>query len=256
MNLIQTLTPKINQLAHHPLYESIKTHQQLKFFMENHVFAVFDFMSLTKAIQAKFAPVDQYWKVPQHPLMARFVNEVVLAEESDELPDGTFLSHFELYLKAMEEVGCDMHRIHSFLNLFQGENYAVALERAPLAARKFSLKTFDQVSTWQNHQIVASFCFGREKVIPLMFQKLIDELKIEAPMFKYYLQRHIDVDGDEHGPIALKMLELVCGNSTTKWQQAYLAADESIQQRIDFWSELQSQLAITHGKRSVPTQTL
>jgi hypothetical protein len=60
---------------------------------------------------------------------------------------------------------------------------------------------------------VAAFTIGREEVIPSMFSSLIGELGIEQPQlsrFRWYLQRHVDVDGGSHGPMSARLFERVC----------------------------------------------
>ena len=99
--LQQSLRPLRDQLFNHEVYRSIKTPDDLRTFMEHHVFAVWDFMSLLKALQRHLTGVTIPW-LPQGDRNARrLINEIVLDEESDEDGEGGYISHFELYRAAM-----------------------------------------------------------------------------------------------------------------------------------------------------------
>ena len=84
----------------HPLYAALNSQPAIRTFMEHHVFAVWDFMSLLKSLQRNLTCVEVPW-VPTGPTGSRhLINDIVLVEESDELRGG-FISHFELYLLGM-----------------------------------------------------------------------------------------------------------------------------------------------------------
>ena len=48
-------------------------------------------------------------------LCRRLINEIVLGEESDQF-DGRVLSHFEMYLAAMDQAGADRAPLERFLD--------------------------------------------------------------------------------------------------------------------------------------------
>src|SRR5580692_3282489 len=98
----------------HPLYAALTSQPAIRTFMEHHVFAVWDFMSLLKSLQRNLTCVDVPW-VPTGPTGSRrLINDIVLVEESDELRDG-FISHFELYVEGMTEAGADTSVIDAFI---------------------------------------------------------------------------------------------------------------------------------------------
>jgi hypothetical protein len=244
--LQRSIAPQILALENHSLYKKIDNIEKLKFFMERHVYAVFDFMSLAKALQNEFAPIQTIWLPPKDPQLSRFVNEIILAEESDECNGETY-SHFEMYLKAMNEVNADSDLVSHFINCVRGEGVNCALTKCeiPSSAKEFSQYTFDLVSNGQIHEIASSFCFGREKVIPLMFEKILQKINIkpsDAPLFHTYLNRHIEIDGDSHGPMALKIIESLCGNNLQHWEEAKHSAIIALDKRLKFWDMVSEEL--------------
>lgn len=63
-------------------------------------------------------------------------------------------------------------------------------------------------------------------------------------MFKYYLERHIEIDGDHHSHLALQMTANLCGNDEQKWKEAEEATIESLQKRIQLWNGVLKQLSV------------
>jgi Protein of unknown function (DUF3050) len=90
-------------------------------------------------------------------------------------------------------------------------------------------------------EVASSFLFGREDVIPEMFERLLTRwgnAKAEVPHFAYYLARHIELDGGSHGPWAQEMLIALAGQSEDKWRQATCAAERAITFRIRLWGNI------------------
>ncbi len=103
----------------HPMYAALDSTPAIRTFMEHHVFAVWDFMSLLKSLQRTLTCVELPW-VPTGPTGSRrLINDIVLVEESDERHDG-FISHFELYLDGMREAGADTSVIGGFIDRIRG----------------------------------------------------------------------------------------------------------------------------------------
>lgn len=244
--LQSSIAPQIFALENHSIYKKIDNIEKLKFFMERHVYAVFDFMSLAKALQNEFAPIETIWLPPKNSQLSRFVNEIILAEESDQCNGETF-SHFEMYLKAMNEVNADTDMISQFLSNVRAEgiNFALANCNIPNSAKSFSQYTFDLVTHGKIHEIASSFCFGREKVIPLMFEKILQKINLkpsDAPLFHLYLNRHIEIDGDSHGPMALKIIDSLCGSNLQSWEEAKDSAIKALDKRLKFWDLVSDEL--------------
>ncbi len=209
--------------------------------MKYHVFAVWDFMSLLKSLQIRLTTVTLPWIPPASPRLSRLINDIVLAEECDEVGPDEYLSHFELYLLAMKEAGADSDPIRSFIEKVSEKGSledAFSMIGSMNGVHEFITTTFKMVSG-KTHEVASSFLFGREDVIPDMFQLLLSEKNLlqsdDFKRMKQYLERHIEVDGDHHGPLARRMLVELCGDDPVKWEEAEIAAVSSIRARARLW---------------------
>lgn len=236
-----------NLLKNHSLLvtNNIQSKQDLQIFMEHHVFAVWDFMSLLKTLQHEVVPSGKLWMPTKgtRSNISRMINEIVLCEESDVSPGGGSVSHFDLYLQSMLEVNADIKPITTFLHNLDSTG-SIPYHLASRPAEKFMRTTFGTIKRGA-HCAAASFAYGRETIIPDMFTRLLGQLnisKLEAPKFHYYLQRHIEVDGDEHGPMSEYLVEYFCDNDPVKIHEAEEAAVMAIQARIEFFEDIESAL--------------
>ena len=246
---LQTIKHLQKKLKEHPIYETITTREELSFFMQRHVYSVWDFMSLVKYLQNTIAPTTFPWVPSKSNDLQHFINAIVTEEESDEDIDSSqesprYTSHFQLYLRAMREVELSStSSVESFVECVESNSLkqAFLLHSTPEESLEFMKSTFAAIQTDQAHIVAAVFAFGREHIIPKMFTELLEQMKIrpqEAPVFHYYLNRHITLDGDVHGPMALKMVEELCGDDTKKIQEAQEAAQKAIEARIRFWDSV------------------
>ena len=251
--LAATLKPVLQAVESHPVFGAVQTEKQLCTFMEHHVFPVWDFMSLLKFLQAELAPATWPWMPRPHGDLVRLVNDIVTGEESDRLPkshrdNSTHASHFDLYLMAMREVGADTTPIAAFLDIVRSRGLKAALEApmVPEPSRAFMKDTFGLLKQGDAHRVAASFSFGRENVIPGMFNSLLTRLGIgeeRAPIFHYYLKRHAELDGDEHGPAALRLVATLCGDDPAKLAEAVESAKEALASRVRLWDSVQTELS-------------
>jgi hypothetical protein len=241
---LNLLGEKTSAMKNHEVFSKVKTQSDLQEFMEWHVFAVWDFMSLLKRLQKELTCTSLPWIPPQNSKASRLINEIVLGEESDETPSGEHTSHFELYLQAMRDVGASTTKINQYIELLRNgrsPEEALAEVDAPIAVRDFVMGTLTAACTGKIHETLGSFFYGREDSIPQMFQNLLDTWQVdpgEAPMFVFYLKRHIELDGDSHGPAAKTIISETLGNNLTNWNEMLDAAMDAVEQRVDLWNEL------------------
>jgi len=271
------LKPARAALVLHWVYKLIDDLEALRVFMASHIFAVWDFMSLLKTLQKRLTCVESPWFPPEDPLSARLVNEIVLSEETDEIGLGTYMSHFELYLAAMQEVGADRQPIdHMLHGLRQGKTPQEAAKnlQVPQATRDFVCNTLEMTKL-EPHEVAAAFLFGREGVIPGMFKELLSQPTIGSPIspatgehirrywrrakrflgprglrvlepttgqgpganaFRMYLERHIELDANDHEPMAAQLLMNLCGKDPQKWEEATAAAERALTARHKMWN--------------------
>jgi hypothetical protein len=239
------IAPLRTRLTHHPLYASIRTPEHLRLFMQSHVFAVWDFMCLLKALQSQLTCTTVPWLPTPFPASRRFINEIVLGEESD-LYEGRAISHFELYLEAMQQAGADTAPIRALLATINHNTFNPTAIDAPAAARAFVASTFHAIHSGNVAAMAAAFTFGREDVIPDIFRNLVRDLNAqhdgELNKFVWYLERHIEVDGEDHGPLSLRMVADLCADNDTLWQQATQSAATAIEARLTLWDGILAEI--------------
>lgn len=255
MNITQingSIAPQKQQLLQHALYQKVQTIEDLRTFLENHVFAVWDFMSLLKALQSKLTCTTTPWYATENPEIRYLINEIVVAEESDLTMDGNRLSHFEMYLEAMKACGANTEEIEQFLGeVFSLQNIFVAIKQSQLHpnVKAFLDFTFRIIEEGKSHKIAAAFTFGREDLIPEMFTEILINFQESFPetdlrQLLYYFERHIEIDADEHGPMAMQMIEQLCGNDPIKWSEVEETSIMALEKRIGLWDAIEQKISL------------
>lgn len=229
------------QLKEHDLYKNVTNLDELKRFMETHVFAVWDFMSLLKRLQTDITCTTLPWRPSPYPKeLVRFINEIVLGEESDIDFAGNYSDHFSLYIKSMQEINANPDQLISLMETLDFDKFCTP------AQKKFVTYNLDLADHGKTHEVAAAFFFGRENLIPDMFTAILKDLdsnfgsqtKTIFPHLNYYLERHVEIDGEEHSALSKKCLEVLCGNNQEKWNEAINAGVKSLELRINLWNEI------------------
>ena len=232
-------------MLQHPLYKEIACIDSLRLFMEHHVFAVWDFMSLLKTMQLELSCTSSPWLPAPNVRGCRLVNEIVLAEESDYDGQGGYASHFELYRRAMRQCAADTNAIDEFLRELRLDvpvSTALASPLVPEPSRRFVKETFRIIDSGALPAIASVFTFGREDLLPDVFQRFVDDLGTDSGIrldgFQYYLERHIALDGEEHGPMSHQLLCSLCGTNEAAWKLAEEAAVDCLNARKALWDQI------------------
>jgi hypothetical protein len=250
-------------LLDHPIYSNIVSVADLRSFMEDHVFAVWDFMSLLKRLQQDMTCITVPWFPVNNAKAARLINDIVIGEETDVGPDGSYISHLALYLRAMRDIGASTRQFEKFRSLvLVGMPVEVALAQigAPRHVQAFVAHTMALANSGSTEEVLAAFFYGREDIIPEMFRRLLDTLygakhnDDRLRHFIYYIDRHIELDGDSHGPMGRELLEDLVMNSPHARERALRAACRSIKARVELWNGTLSKLRNRRGvERSIET---
>jgi hypothetical protein len=255
INQIETsLAPFREQLKNHNLYKNLNSLDDIKIFMKHHVYAVWDFMSLLKSLQQSLTCTQVPWMPGKNPVLARFINEIVHGEESDVNELGEPQSHFQMYLDAMNEVGASTDGITNLIESLQtgtliSDYIDNCIDKKEI--QDFLHFSFNTIQSNKTHCVASAFTFGREDVIPDMFFAIVRnaEKQDSAQSFSkltYYLERHIEVDGGEHGPLSLKMINELCGDDDTKWKEVEEIAIDALNYRIGLWDVINIAIEVSH----------
>jgi len=214
------------------------------------VYAVWDFMSLLKALQSKLTCTTTPWFASQNPETRYLINEIVLAEESDLTLDGKRLSHFEMYLEAMQSCGAQTTAVEAFLqNVSDTKNIFIAIKQSDLhyKIKAFLDFTFRVIEEGKTHKIAAAFTFGREDLIPNMFTEILKNFERSFPetdlsKLIYYFERHIELDANEHGPMAMQMITDLCQDDEHKWKEVEEVSVLALEKRIGLWDAIEEKI--------------
>lgn len=251
---IDYIQDKINdqreKLLKHKLYSNIETIKDLQVFTENHIYAVWDFMSLLKALQIKLTCTKTPWIPNSNSQTAYLINEIVLAEETDINQAGERKSHYELYLDAMIDIGARTEKPVKIINeIANSEDIFNTIDNINIHPniREFLNFTFSVIKEGKPHEIAAIFTFGRENLIPNMFNEILREFEknvTEGDISKliYYFERHIELDEDEHGPMALEMVSMLAENDPKKWNEIESISVQALEKRILLWDAINEQI--------------
>lgn len=261
LKVTNAMEKKRNALLHHDIYGKVNSIPKVRKLMECHVFCVWDFMSLLKKLQREFTSCDERLWTPKGSSEVRFmINSIVLGEECDQDEQGNILSHFEMYLNAMNQVQANslpvMNLVHDIKKMHRADGSQTfngledlkkmdSFQKLPPAIKNFVNLTLSYVFDPEPYKAVAAFTFGREDLISPMFLSVLKDLNVdreEVSKLFYYLERHVEVDGDDHGPLSMKMMAKVCGHDAEKWKTVKQIAIDVIQSRHELWSHIASEL--------------
>ncbi|MEO8517323.1 MAG: DUF3050 domain-containing protein [Flavobacterium sp.] len=250
----KSILPQKNILLNHPLYTQIQNLNDLHCFLETHVYAVWDFMSLLKALQSKLTCTTTPWFATKNPEIRYLINEIVLAEETDISLDGKRQSHFEMYLDAMQSCGANTSEVNAFLeDITLTKNIFISIKTSHLHpdVKAFLDFTFRVIEEGKAHKIAAAFTFGREDLIPKMFTEIIHNFKTNFPetdlsKLIYYFERHIELDADEHGPMAMQMISELCEDDEHKWKEVEEVSILALEKRIGLWNAIEEYIHEQH----------
>ena len=161
-----------------------------------------------------------------------------------------------MYLDAMHQIGADSTEILKLITHIQhGGDLKQGIEEIniPSFVKDFIRFTFDVIESGKTHCIAAAFTFGREDVIPDMFIEILkqaDSKNTKYNKLRYYLDRHIELDGDEHGPLSLQMVEELCAKDEAKCEEIVEISKQALMHRIKLWDGIEECIKSRKGRIS------
>ncbi|EMR02057.1 DUF3050 domain-containing protein [Cesiribacter andamanensis] len=238
-----SLKPMRVRLLAHEIYQQFETLDDIREFMEHHVFAVWDNLSMLKALEASISSTTPSWTPSEEPQTNRIVNEMLVEEESDSDGNGGYISHFELYRQAMHQAGAKTYLIDRLLVLLQQEDsLQAALDKEvslPQSIKNYLLQNWAISHCGKAHKIAAAYFLGREDLVSELLHKLDTELihhhQQDLALFREYLQRHTRIDQQERDQRISQVMTELCGEDEQKWQEAEEAAKAALEARYALW---------------------
>ena len=114
----------------------------------------------------------------------------------------------------------------------------------PPAAAEFVGTTWSFIEQAPLHCQAAAFAFGREDLIPEMFDQVvgIGDQAGALSVFREYLARHIEVDGEHHTPMALAMLADLCGDDAARWDECAATVVVALGARVALWDGITEEI--------------
>lgn len=252
--LCRTLIAEVSQVATHPVYAMLANVEAAVQFMELQVWCVWDFMFVAKSVQIGVGCYSVPWVPPRDAAMVAIINEIISSEEADLGPDGTYQSHFEIYIAAMRQAGADIGAIERTLTrVADGKPVLAAMKEsgAPEAALRFVAETLSFCSG-PLHVAAAALCIGREELVPRMFETLLSSDISRDPKltgFMWYVRRHVNLDTDSHGPLSARLFRRIVGHDSVRLHEAITAGLHAVRARKQFLDAAQSAIA-SRSRRS------
>ena len=246
-------------LESHKLYERIYNEQALRLFVEHHVICVWAYNFLLRQIHQEVVALVHPLNSQAQKEAIRLVSKIILEEEVEEQHDGSLLSHLEIYLEAMQDLGADISPVVCFFDMQEaGYTWQEALKHAnfsaPVAlyARKIS-----RLAQQPIHERAAALFYEGEPYIPDSFLEQLGQMGTKAKVNRLldYFERHIEGLKRPGFSASGRLVEIFCGDNELLNEDAEKAAEQAMKNRIELWDhllELVMQLPMTDCIRARP----
>ena len=155
----------------------------------------------------------------------------------------------------MSDAGANMEGINCLIkHLSANRSTAESLAKSnvPRVAQDFVRETFKVIDSGDATRIASYFVFGREALLPDIFVPIVEAIdqrdSNDLSRLKYYLSRHIDLDGDSHGPLGEQLVCNLCGTDEARWKSAEEAALHALEVRKNLWDAIQLAISCSTSK--------
>ena len=226
----------------HKLYDHIVSKKSLKFFMERHIICVWSYNALLRSLQKDIVALSLPLNTESHKEAVRLISEIILNEEVEDLGDGSYLSHLELYLESMQSLECDLSNILSFFDILEG---GVSPEKAFIyVAFSNEIKRYAEhtISVLKRplHIRAAALFYEGEPFIPDHFLNVIERLSNQMNVDRLldYLELHIEGLKCPGFSAAGRLVEVLCRADRSLNRESEVMAEKVMWERIVLWNSL------------------
>ena len=234
-------------LETHRIYDRLHDEASLRLFVEHHVICVWIYNYLMRDLYQEIANHIQPMSSQVQKEAIRLISELVLEEEVDEQNDGTLISHMEIYLEAMQDLGADVGPIMSFFDLLEsGKDWVEAARQAhfPIESQLY----FEKINVFFEspvHERAALLFYEGEPYVPDSFLNKLNVLSQTAKTARLleYFEKHIEGLKRPGFSAIGRLVELFCGDDEDLNAAAEARAEEAMKIRLEFWGQIAGKLS-------------
>ena len=243
---------KTNRLSleRHRVFDQLITNEDLQLFMSWHVFSVWSHMSIIKRLQLEFTCTCLPWTPYRSAKAAYLINKIVSENESTALTNNTYLSQFELYLCAMEEIGANTFSIRTFVDLIAANmplQDALKISNASPAIDEFVLTNTHIAISGSVEEVLGCMIYADEYISPKSFMRSSAGSalsRFDEEKFSLYLKMCCSTDPHRrHSDITNLLIEQTNGNES-RLKTCLDAALGAIKRQANLWDALACKIEI------------
>lgn len=241
--LMSFLTERYFQLLEkHDIYESVVGLKSLQYFMERHIICVWSYTALLQSLHKDLVAMVFPLNSESHKEAIRLISEIIINEEVDDLGDGRYLSHLELYLEAMQDLDCDLSKILDFFDQLETNRsideaikkslFSEEIKEYARATARFLRKPL--------HIRAAALYYEGEPFFPDQFlyrlYLLSDHIKCDKAL--WYFEKHIEGIKCQDFSAAGRLVEVLCKVDHKFDYEAESTASAVMRNRINLWNKI------------------
>ena len=233
-------------LENHSVYHKINCVESLAYFAERHVIAVWSYNALLRSLQRDVVALSMPLNSEPQKMAIRLITEMILNEEVDDIGDGSFQSHMELYLEAMRDINCDLSSVFAFFDLLhqaRSSDEIFASSAFSPMVEKYAKNTLT-ILRQPLHVRAAALFYEGEPYIPDKFLFHLWSLRDRVPVERFveYFERHIEGLKHQEYSASGRLVEILCAfDSKLNWE-AERMAERLMKRRIGLWNAISSGL--------------
>ena len=227
-------------LESHRLYTALTRREALATFTEYHVVCAWSYNALLRSLQRDIFTQSLPINSDAHKEAIRILSEVAIEEQANESDDGQFISHLELYLDAMEDLGANTAPIIGFFDILAGGvGAAKAVEYADFCPEVAAYaRTTVRLLERQFHERAAGLFYEGEYFIPDRFLHQLNRLTPAVPVDRLleYFDGHIEGLKRPGYSAAGRLVEIFTADDEILSEEAEQVGEQVMRQRVHLWN--------------------